>query len=113
MITDREWKVGETLWFVPDRHGGGFEVTIVAVGRKWLTLDCKHGKCDRQTLALQEPFGNRVYPSKEEYESTRWRRIAWDRLSAAVRNQYGPPDGLTTEAIQEAMKLLGFDGATE
>ena len=73
-------RVGQKLWWVGNRSAGDGrqrEVTVVSVGRKWATLDCKSGypiRNDIETLwADGKGFWSpgRCYLSKQEYDDER------------------------------------------
>lgn len=109
------FQVGQELVYVRNQQlsTGKFEPQIVLVekiGHKWIHVS--NGKrLFRDSLtadggAYISP--GRCYLRLEDYQSERAHTIAWDALKKAVGNNLCAPDGVSTEQILQAMRLLGF-----
>jgi hypothetical protein len=74
MTMTKEHKVGDRVWFVPDRRGYAPQyILIVKVGRKWVTLDgFRKWRFLLTGKIVEEPGFGRVgqwYESQEEWEA--------------------------------------------
>jgi len=115
-----EFTIGQKLWYVPHdkraKETGEREVTVLKVGRKWITTEEKHQwgvseqRFDRTTLNLDcggYSSRGRAYLSQEAWHLQRDRDDAWAALKSAMRNSpHKAPDHLTTEQIVELRLLL-------
>lgn len=108
-----ELKVGQTLWYVPDRQrwSDPCEVTIEKIGRKWATLQGHYGRVDIETLCID---GGRYsspgscYISKEAYEAQVALNRAWAAFRKSVDRQHAPPSDCTMHKIEAAAASLGL-----
>jgi hypothetical protein len=115
-----KFKAGDTLFFVPSRHGSKRVVTIKTVGRKWLTLA---GFAEGQRIAIDDPaldveipkYGSvgRCYLTETHYAGAVALDLAWNKLRTDVNNKWRAADCITVERIAEARKLLGLDGSAK
>lgn len=103
------YKVGDTLFFVPNYDRQPREVKITKVGRKW--LHCRiYGQMIRVDVATLRPHENdtsgKFYNSLAEYEQKEALGNAWPAFQRLVARGYYAPDGVTVEKIQAATALL-------
>jgi hypothetical protein len=98
---------GGVLWFVPARSKDTpREVSIDAVGTKWLTC-AGIGRVDKATLRPEEG-GGCCYPSRQAWEAEKALLKAWKEFSLEVSCCVIPPVA-TVEQIEEARKVLGLN----
>lgn len=105
------YHVGQKLWFVPAqrRNGQERELTIMKIGRKWLTMDNE----DRVSIDdLIVDGGNysslgRCYVDRVAYEQEKTLKDAWTAFRQDADRMRQTPELATIEAIQQARKLLG------
>lgn len=107
-----ELKVGQKLWWVPNKRWGGpqREVTVEKVGRIWAHLN-ERNRIDKQTLIAdggEYSSPGRCYLSKAEYDEYIERVTTWNVFAATVRYKE-MPDGVTVADITEAAKLLRIE----
>lgn len=100
----------QKLWMVPNVRyiGEPCEVTIVKVGRKWLTLDNGY-RAAIDTLVLdggQFISPGRCYLTRKEWEETTALKDAWVKLRTDIDSNRQPPDGLTIAAIDNVRTFL-------
>ena len=109
--------VGQKLYYVPAnryRRVDPTEVTVTAVGRKWVTF--KDGSITER-FALADPrmevdggeyeSPGRCYISKDAYESEQVLTRRWNELVKWVdRHKWGAPSGMTVERIDQAIAVL-------
>lgn len=109
--------VGQKLYYVPAnryRRTSSNEVTVTAVGRKWVTF--KDGSVVER-FALADPrmeidggdyqSPGRCYLSKDAYESEQALGRRWNELVKWVeRHKWPPPSGMTVERIDQAIAVL-------
>ena len=99
-------KTGDKLWIV-DRYGNGREMTVEAVGRRWVELLHTRLRVDRhnmQVLNENVRFGM-AYPSEYAYREQRTVEDAWREFQLGVSRRTA--DGLTVKQIAEATAWLG------
>lgn len=104
-----KYQVGQKLWLEPTWRKYGYEVTVKAVGRKWITLDNRmRFEASSSLPALEEGTNWTVFESQEH--ATRYLRLRtnWSNLVMHLRNRPMPAD-MTTEKIIAAAELLGID----
>ncbi len=103
----RAYKVGDVV-FVRLGWGAPCEVTITAIGRRWVTFDGDEGRFDKDTGELDGGkkgwSPGAVYASRAEWEAEQ----VWSALQDAIRGRPAPPEGVTAGAIEQAMALLGL-----
>ena len=103
---------GQKLWLVPSHRymGEPREVTIVKVGRKWLTLNNGHrAAVDGLALDGGEYMSPGVcYLSREAWEIEKALNESCSQLRRDVDMAHRVPDGLTVQSIHDARKLLGL-----
>lgn len=109
--------VGQKLYYVPAnryRRTSPTEVTVAAVGRKWVTF--RDGSIT-QRFALtdarmvvdcgQHLSPGRCYIDKDAYETEQAMDRRWNELVKWVdRHKWGPPAGMTVERIDQAIAVL-------
>ena len=107
-----EFTVGQVLYYVPDssvRGGTPHFVTILKVGRKWLS--CRRMRVDKDSLNVD---GNgyaspgKCWLSKEEYEQYSALNKAWADFRRKVDEQRQPSKGLSVDDIQGVIQLLFY-----
>lgn len=100
-------KVGDTVWFVPNRgYGQPRELAIKKVGRKWLTVGVGHGmRLDAATLRPEHYGAGSIYRSQEEHTQTVARREAWSRIKK-LTEAWVSPTNLTIEQMRQIVELL-------
>jgi len=99
-------KVGDTLWFVPERgYGQPCELKIASIGRKWMTVAPSWpGRIHKGTLWVEE--GGQCYRSRGHYEAREATTASWNRLRDRMR---ACPSDLTEQRIRQAAALLGVE----
>jgi hypothetical protein len=99
--------VGQTVVYAPnDKRASASDLTITAVGRKWVTLS-NQLRFDRATLLIDDrPFSSpgRIYRSRDEYNTAVAIKDAWVGLVRALG--YEPVAGVTLADLKAARKLL-------
>ena len=109
------YSVGQELYFewspYSRRRGGGETVTITKVGRKWMELSNGHRVDKVRLVADGREYSSpgTAYVSRADREAQVRLLDAWRTLR--VRMEVMPGDGVTTERIAEAARLLGLGGA--
>jgi hypothetical protein len=102
-----EIKAGSELYkvFSDSRAGRNVPVVVKSVGPKWITLDgFRSERFDKVTLRA-EGGNSRLYLSKDIHDAEVARSSAWERLRR-ILDRHTPPEGLSTEAMQQAIDLL-------
>jgi hypothetical protein len=80
-------------------------VTVKSVGPKWITTEgTRPERFDTQSLR-GENSNVRLYLSKEIHDGELARSNAWQRLRR-ILDRHTPPEGVTAEALQQAIELL-------
>ena len=108
------YSVGQELYFewspYSRRRGGGETVTITRVGRKWMELSNGHRVDKVRLVADGRGYSSpgTAYVSRADREAQVRLLDAWRTLR--VRMEVMPGDGVTTERIAEAARLLGLEG---
>lgn len=107
-----KYTVGQELYFewgrYSSRNGGGEDVTITRVGRKWLELSNGHRVDKVQLVADGRGYSSpgTAYVSREERESQVRLQAAWRDLRKRMESL--PGNGVTAERVAEAARLLGL-----
>jgi hypothetical protein len=109
-------KVGDVLLLVPEgKPIRRREITVQRLGKIYAYFG--EGKDDRFDInsgrCVCATTGNcwaTIWPSEAAYNQESERVEAWCSLRKAVQ-AWKPPEGVTTEAIQQARALLGLDQA--
>jgi hypothetical protein len=107
-------KVGDVLWYQPsDTRYKGHEITVTKVGRKYAYFE--HNSRFSLDKGIHDcpgysPLG-RVYADRTIREAEAALASAWLSLRKDFDCRWKPPEGVTTEAIQQARALLGLDQA--
>lgn len=109
-------KVGDSVWFVPgdSRITKAQALTVTKVGRQYIHAEepgrhwtVRRFRIENLREASSYGSGGRLYRSEDDHTLAVRRDIAWARLRGAIDRRYGCPDGVTTEAIEQAAALLG------
>lgn len=111
------YEIGQKLYRVPhDRRylANAHEVTITAIGRKWLTVKelswTREERVDKETLLVdggQYSSPAKCYLSKQHYESQLALDNAWrDFVELVHRGRVSVPQGVTLEVIEQVKRLL-------
>jgi hypothetical protein len=101
-------KVGQILHLPPERRDSGWaELTVVSIGRKWITLD-RNRRCSIDKLLLDRGgySPKQLYVSRAERENEIALDAAWSAFGR--RAIYRRPSAVTLEDIQQASNLLGL-----
>lgn len=110
-----DYEIGQKLWYVSNdkryqKHA--HEVTITAIGRKWLTINDKE-RVDKNTLSVdggQYSSPATCFLSQQVYENKVALDDAWTEFIDLTRShQWRTPDGVTIETIRQAKQLLFGD----
>ena len=106
-----EHKVGQTFWWVSSNNSRTQgEVSIVKVGRVWLTLS-NGNRVDKKTMETysgEYVSPGSCWPSKEHFEEhLRFSRM-WNSFRSAVSNTWTIPKNVTLEHIKEAASLINL-----
>lgn len=109
-----EVKPGSELYKVynDSRAGRNGPVVVKSVGPKWITMDGFRGERFDKTTFRAEGGNSRLYLSKDIYDAEVARSKAWERLRR-ILDRHAPPEGLTTEAMQQAIDFLTVKNQTE
>ena len=112
----KEHKVGDRVWFVPETwlipsHGNPQYVSIVKIGRKWVTLDgFRKWRFLLGGKIVEEPGFGRVgqwYESQEEWETIAGRDWAKSALIARLGLSLGSPlRKLSLEDLEAIDRIL-------
>lgn len=106
------YNIGDKLYFVYSdrRRGEPQEVTITAIGRKWLSIDKSWiPRINKETLFAdggQYTSPGQCYLSKDDYERSALRAQRWDTLRAKISRTWDAPDHLDTPAINEIIRMI-------
>lgn len=105
--------VGQQLYWVPSQpyaYSKGM-TTVTKVGRKWAELDNRYRIDIRTMVADGGGYSSpgRCYQSQEEHERIVEEQRTWSTFRDKIANKYRCPDGITTEKIREAAKVLGIN----
>lgn len=115
-VTESKLKVGDRLWWVPDRGEAG-EVVVKKVGRKWATVGKDDGRewMDNR-IDYQNPqmpadgvrwqSHGRCYRTKEEYELTLQCLALWREVRQYFRNSYQVPAHLDVDDLEGILQIL-------
>lgn len=103
-------KAGDVLWLVPfSRHGTAHKVTVVSVGRKWVTVsngrrfDMETGNGDSGGYSVREC----VWPSEQAHADHMALVTAWqDFTRLTYRHSSEPPEGVTLSQVENAKRAL-------
>ncbi len=107
------FKVGQRVYRLTYNNlSGNLHPDIVTkVGRKWISLQ-NDRRFDAETLKMDGSntgYGpGRVYLSAETYRDECALSQAWNEVRSLVAGSYSTPDGVTPEAINQALTLLGL-----
>ena len=108
-------QVGQELVYVRNQmhHSGKVDPQIVRVekvGHKW--IHTSNGKrLYRDSLPVDGgSFSSpgRCYLHLQDFQNERAHSIAWGALKKAMSDQNRAPEGVSTDQILQAMRLLGF-----
>lgn len=108
-------KVGQELWLVPReprRRTSACFVTVKKIGRKWAEIDgpCWGGyRIDVNTLAVDGrgyTSPGQCYVDKAAWDFEALRQDTWMQLVRFMGNRYSPPEGVSTEDIKQAIRLM-------
>jgi hypothetical protein len=106
-----EHKVGQTFWWVSSNNARTQgEVSIVKVGRVWLTLSNGH-RVDKKTMVTysgEYVSPGSCWPSKEHFEQHLRLSRMWTYFRSAVSNTCTIPKNVTRENIKEAASLINL-----
>ena len=105
---------GQKLWWTSlNRSPGlkrdpGHEVTVVKVGRRWVTLDNGHRIGVHGGLADGGDYASPgcCWPSEAAYLRTIKMTGRWEQFHRYISTQYSPPLDCTIERIEAASRLL-------
>jgi hypothetical protein len=106
-----EYKLGQTLWYVPiRRHGQPCEVTIAKVGRQWLTLSNGHRACKEDLVCDGKEYVSpgRCYLSEDEYRHEVLLKNQWDRFRSEISSWYRRPNSVSHDDLSKVMAILGI-----
>lgn len=114
-MTDK-LKVGDRLWWVPDRGEAG-EVVVEKMGRKWATVGrpswCSWIKerIDYQDERMPADGGNhqspgRCYRNQEEWELSTRRDQLWAELKRLIYGSYQIPAHLDGDDLEDILNTL-------
>lgn len=106
-------KVGQKLFFVLNRNKAvQGEVTVLAVGRKWLKVDgIFRGNLYLQSL-VAESFNGHASPGRAYLTRNDWLNVEAPRKAYGELRALMPltcPVGLSIDAISQAARLLGIE----
>ena len=125
-------KVGQKVWYIPQRgsygkEDPGRELVVSKVGRQWIYLVEADGhnfwwsvKIDKNQPNTHDGYwvrsatrGNEynigtVYLDKQNYSYCTLRKELWSRLTHALLHHPHPPEGLTLLAIRGILHSLGI-----
>lgn len=101
------YQVGQTLWFVPSgRWEKPGEITIEAVGRKWLT--CGRYRLDKETLRAdggQYSSPGRAWLNKGAHDAEIALNEGWNDFAKKI-SIWNKPKGLTLEKLAQINALV-------
>jgi hypothetical protein len=104
-----DYKVGQKLW-CHTRYSRDVDVRVSAIGRIWIQLvDCatdRHYGRVRHNSTSVDGSQDRLYESKEAFESERAQEKAWRIFIERVRLQTSRPPNLSEEGLAQATALL-------
>ena len=115
--------VGQRLWHVPNRQGGGCAgfVEITKVGRKWAGINHVHngevsswnfGRIDMETMLVdggQYCSPAACYLSKEEYEHMVFVGEKYDKIYRFFNHRHIKPDSLDEAAVDKILEIIGAE----
>ena len=108
------YTVGQQLWYQPNGYGRrglpGYYVTIVKIGRKWLTVS-QVTRVNKETLSAdggEYTSPGQCYLSEADYRIETALDKTWRQLHDDLRHYYRRPPGITMDQIRQIRALCGL-----
>lgn len=114
MSTDLQPKVGDKLWFQSHvRYKNSREVTVITVGRKWITLD-NGFRINRETWTIDcggYIAPGKMYRTQEEADAQIARTQRWVSIFRYICDRYNRPEHITDDDLATLERVLQIDTA--
>lgn len=99
--------------FEDRRDGPPREVTVLSVGRQWITVDDYRAKRFNKESLRAEGGRSRLYPSREAYEAEVARQTVWETLRQRVGRFHTVPEDVSSVNVATALGLLSGAAAPD